>query len=435
MVAEIATQARPQHPEKTSTRQFDSARATSAHPNAPSARWIAKRLGHPWPKVVEISLDPKRDIVMTDSAARRPAAEKWLNLRHLHFALRFVARERDETCFTEIEYGHSRDQLLAADSHRAISFLETMLPTRGQIIQIAPRLEAQAAEEAKQAQKEAKDAEKAAADDAVADEAAVAAGEKPKKKRKSQAKPKTVTAPPLPMIEGDVEDLDEAEALGWWNKALVLAGLQQHEVDYSKGVPVPAAIDFYIEATGLLPPSTEELQRFATAADFSLSNSRVKETADGALQKHSYHVTILRHVAEVAELRAKRGLSMPDEMATKASANPTFDLTKLPPDCRSRCVREATGSRTRTNCSTCSATTSTRSAPASGASQPKPTTESSSSSEVARGLRRQPSAGSRRRAPRSRASRAGSPLPRRNGRSGGRRPRSSRPHSPTCREA
>lgn len=321
---------RPEHPEKLTTRQFDRAVPVSAHPNAPSARWIAKRLGHPWPEVVAIALDPKRDIVMTDSAARRPAAEKWLNLRHLFFALRFIARERDEDSFTAIEYADTREQLLEADSHRTESFLETMLPTRGQIIQIVRRLEAQAVEEDKKALKAAAQAQKVATDEAAAAEAAVTAGEKPKKKRKSQAKPKTITAPPLPMIEEDVKKLDDAVELGWWNKALVLAGLQSHEVDYSKGVPVPVAIDLYIEATGLLPPSMGELRRLAKAADFSLSQKPAKDAGEDALRGGSYHVTILRYAPEVAELRARRGLTMPDEMATKASANPTFDLTKIP---------------------------------------------------------------------------------------------------------
>ena len=100
---------------------------------------------------------PNRDIVMTDSAARRPAAEKWLNHRNLYFALRFVARERDEHSLTADDYGDTRDQLFTADSHRIHSFLATILPTQGQIIQIVRRLEAQAVKEKAAAEKAAED--------------------------------------------------------------------------------------------------------------------------------------------------------------------------------------------------------------------------------------------------------------------------------------
>lgn len=104
---------------------------------------------------------------MTDAAARRPAAEKWLDLRHLDFALRFVARELGVRGFTSFHYDTIREKLILADKHRLVSEMEALLPTSLQLIQVVRRIE----------QLEAKKAElsaEAAATDSASKEAAEA---------------------------------------------------------------------------------------------------------------------------------------------------------------------------------------------------------------------------------------------------------------------
>jgi hypothetical protein len=128
-------------PHKLSTRKFDAARAPLGEPKAPSGRWIAKRLDHPWPEVVRIALDAKRDVTMTDSAARRSPAEKWLDHRHLYFALNFVAKKRDARSFGAADYDITCADVRAAALRSGNTTLPMILPTSLQLIQIVRRIE------------------------------------------------------------------------------------------------------------------------------------------------------------------------------------------------------------------------------------------------------------------------------------------------------
>jgi len=310
LVAKAAKKVRPNHPEKTSTRQFDGVRALIGHPDAPSARWIAKRLGKPWPEVGEGALDGKRKVTMTDSAARRPAAEKWLDLRNLHFALRYVARERGEDSFTANEYETTRQRLLQSDKHRVQGDLATILPSALQLIQTVKRLEDF---EAKQL---AADAKRAAAEAEV--EAAKTKSMKAKKRKKLAAikDPKLINIE----VEADESPLDDEKQLGWWNKCLVRAGLKPHEFRGVASVEWPKAISLYIDACGLLPWSAIELRRFTSLAGFAL-----------ATQDRTLGAAIAPYLPAVAALRSGQGLPMVDEVASK-KAKPSFDLSVLPAD-------------------------------------------------------------------------------------------------------
>jgi hypothetical protein len=297
-------------PQKLSTRKFDGGRETIGEPDAPSAKWIAKRLGYPWPELVKIACDANRDTTMSSAAARRAPAESWLNIRHLHFALRYVAKERDEQSFSAYDYDATRGELLRADQHRSESGpLRIILPTSLQIIQIVRRIE-KAEGAAKAAEK------KAAAETTDETDAAKSKNSKTGKKAKPQ---KRKLLPELDEKETAPEDLDEAASLGWWNKALVLAGLEPYSKPSRAGVPYAIAIHLYIEATGKIPYGNEEILRLGREGNFSVA--RPKQTRN----------PITLHLPEAIEHRAKLGLKMTGEIG-KRNEHPVFDLSKLPSD-------------------------------------------------------------------------------------------------------
>lgn len=195
-------------PETLSTRKFDAGRDTLGHPEAPSARWIAKRLCYPWPEAVRIAVDSKRSSTMSESAVQRAPAEKWLESRHLHFALNYVARHRDERSFSEADYTTTRLEVIAADAKKSKGgTLPMILPSPGQIKQIVRRIE--------KAEAEKLEAEKASNKDA--------------KKSKGKKRDEKKTRELLPQIEetsDELEDLDEETKHGLWNRAPLLAGLE-----------------------------------------------------------------------------------------------------------------------------------------------------------------------------------------------------------------
>lgn len=307
-------------PEKLSTRKFDAGRTTIGEPDAPSGRWIAKRLGYPWPELVKIACDQKRDTTMSSAAANRAPAESWLNINHLYFALRYVAKKLGLQSFSAYDYDATRADLLRADQHRTESGpLRIILPTSLQVIQIVRRIEKAEADAAAEA-KAAAEAEAAA----EADEAGEAELEKPKKSKKGKKsgkeKPdKRKLLPELDEKETAPEDLGETESLGWWNKALVLAGLEPYAKQNKTGVPYPIAIHLYIEATGKIPRGREEILRLGREGNFSLAKP---ETGTWAVSLH---------LAEAAAHRAALGLTMTGEVC-KRGEHPVFDLSKLPSD-------------------------------------------------------------------------------------------------------
>jgi hypothetical protein len=289
-------------PEKLSTRQFDAGREALGEPNAPSARWIAKRLGKPWPELVKLVCNSDRDLTMSDAAARRAPAEKWLDLRHLYFALRYVAEARGERSFPKTSYDTTRAELLQADQRRSGGTLRIILPTSGQIIQIVRRIER---------------AEKQAAEAAKEDAAEQGKGGKSGKGKKASKKRELL--PELDDGEAAVEDLEESEAGGLWNKALVLADLEPYVQQQDRGVPWAVAIHLYIEATGKLPKGVDELKRLAKEGGFSLAQPK-----DG-------NWSVKKLIPEAAAHRATLGLPMADEFVGWGE-RPVFDLAKLPAD-------------------------------------------------------------------------------------------------------
>lgn len=308
LVREAAKTFSPTRPDRLSTRKFDAARASLGHPDAPSGRWIAKRLGLPWPEVVKVAVDAKRDPTMTEAAAKRAPAERWLSIRHLHFALNFVARERGVRSFSEIDYIATREALLSSGATGArAATLPIILPTSGQLIQIVRRIE--------KAEAEAK-----AAADSPESESESKHGKKPKSGGKSKTpihkRKKQPVLPELNDAEADAEALPAEIKHGYWNRALILAGLEPYETSKkARGTATVEAIHLYIEASGVLPATREELMRFARAAGFALSRLN-----DGD--------RIQRYLPHVAAHRATLGLAMPDEIG-KAGAV-AFDLTKVP---------------------------------------------------------------------------------------------------------
>jgi hypothetical protein len=298
LVRQAALKLSPVRPESLSTRKFDAGRETLGHPDAPSARWIAKRLGYPWPEAVRIGIDRKRNPTMSESAVQRAPAEKWLDHRHLHFALNYVARHRDERSFSEADYTATRLEVIAADGKKSNGgTLPMILPSPGQIMQIVRRIE--------KAEAEKLEAGKAPRENAKKGKAKKADGKKTRK-----------LLPAIDETSVELEDLDEATKHGLWNRALLLARLEPYEMSRKRGVSFVEGIHFYIEATGVIPCSYEELKRLAKAAQFPLGRADHSER-------------IAAYLPEVAAHRQALGLPMADEIGKRGEKR-EFDLTKLP---------------------------------------------------------------------------------------------------------
>jgi hypothetical protein len=324
LVKEAALKTRPERPAKLSTRQFNEARAGLGQPSAPSAKWIAERLGASWPELVKVAINEARDATMTDSAARRTPAEKWLDIRHLYFALNFVAKKRGEQSFTDACYDTTREEVLSAGKHGEARALAAILPTSGQLIQIVRRIEAAGTNKTKDAEEAAAAKQNAAAAD---DQTKASDPDENKngKRGKPRAKKTKKTRELLPQLDADETPPTEEEQTGWWNRALALAGLNAYKPVKDKGVSITQAIHLFIETTGMLPSSRAELERLAREGKFSLSKRRDGDGKQGNI--------IRSLLPEVAELRASLGLPMADEIAPRTrKVKPAFDLSKLPSD-------------------------------------------------------------------------------------------------------
>lgn len=134
LVREVALVADPDFPDRITMVQFDDARATAGHPDAPSARASCMALKMKWRELLERVFDPERDPVMSAAAHRRQAARIPVE-EEIFFALRFVAMKRDRETLTYDEYDLFRLELIEEDKRRmrSASFLEHVLPTAGQI--------------------------------------------------------------------------------------------------------------------------------------------------------------------------------------------------------------------------------------------------------------------------------------------------------------
>jgi hypothetical protein len=248
-----------------------------------------------------------------DAEARRSPAEKVARPAPpaLRTQLRREAARSGE--LTADDYDLTRTQILESGKHSSKeNALARILPTSGQVIQIVRRIEA---------------AELRANETAeVVDQSANAerAGTLNKRRGKSQVKAPKKTRELLPEIEDAERRSSTRPRLSATGIARLFSpGSRHYEPDKSKGVPVAYAIHLYIEATGLLPPSTLELKRFASEASFSLRHlSREPDYIAGQARKPFFPKT--------AELRASLGLPMADELANTRKEKPVFDLAKLP---------------------------------------------------------------------------------------------------------
>lgn len=134
LVRKVALVADPDFPDRITMVQFDDARATAGHPDAPSARANCMALKMKWRELLERVFDPERDPVMSAAAHRRKPA-RIPTEEEIFFALRFVAMKRDKETLTYDQYDLYRGELIEEDKRRmkSASFLEHVLPTAGQI--------------------------------------------------------------------------------------------------------------------------------------------------------------------------------------------------------------------------------------------------------------------------------------------------------------
>jgi hypothetical protein len=134
LVREVAEAANSRNPRSTTQRQFDDARATAGHPDAPTARAICMSLKIGWTALLEIVFSDERNTPMSAAAHNRA----WMNVpseEEIYFALRFAAMRHDVKTLSYAEYEKWRDELVAADKrrHGNESVLEQALPRAGRI--------------------------------------------------------------------------------------------------------------------------------------------------------------------------------------------------------------------------------------------------------------------------------------------------------------
>lgn len=136
VVAVVARTIEPKAPEKVSQRHYDTARGVAGHPDAPTAKQTAARLGMPWKEVLALALDPTRSV---DSVLGKKEGEEdqpWLTSEDVRAALRIVARRLGKQTLKPVEYREERRLMLGrarrSYQHRA----ELSLPTEGQIERI-----------------------------------------------------------------------------------------------------------------------------------------------------------------------------------------------------------------------------------------------------------------------------------------------------------
>jgi hypothetical protein len=134
LVREVALAANPAAPERTSQRQWDEARATAGHPDAPTARAICMSLKVSWQELLTLVFNEERNTTMS-AAANQRAWFKVPTEEEIFFALRFVAMKRGVETLSYADYERGREQLIAADKKRMgnESVLEQVLPRAGQI--------------------------------------------------------------------------------------------------------------------------------------------------------------------------------------------------------------------------------------------------------------------------------------------------------------
>lgn len=207
VVRKAALHARPSYPKELRQTEFDRSRAEIGHAEAPSARQIATRLKRPWPQIVSDAVDEKATQAQLDSLADRTKEADWVTADHIFYAVRRVARLREQESVTRDQYAATRLQLIADDRkrHRFGGVLEENLPTGNQLETAA----------------------------------------------------RTLTDP-------DFECSD-------WERVLIVGDLAKPARRKKESLAMAEAIHLYIEATGgLLPRSERELDRFRRVAGIAV---------------------------------------------------------------------------------------------------------------------------------------------------------------------
>src|SRR5690349_14887540 len=97
LVRVVAEFVSPDMPAAVTQAAWDAGREPSGHAHAPSARAICARLADrdgkpfPWRDLLELTLDPARDIAQTHALRHRQAEADHFTEQHLYYALRRVA--------------------------------------------------------------------------------------------------------------------------------------------------------------------------------------------------------------------------------------------------------------------------------------------------------------------------------------------------------
>lgn len=142
MVRLIARAARPKDPERITQREFDAAREPSGHVGVPRATTICARLADrdgkpmPWQEVLNRSLDPTASAQHAERQRLGEPDARYLDLRHVIYALRLVASRRGAKGLTPDEYAEERRTIIVAEGRRRNlrrRLQAELLPTVGQI--------------------------------------------------------------------------------------------------------------------------------------------------------------------------------------------------------------------------------------------------------------------------------------------------------------
>lgn len=148
LVALAARKGRPDSPHSLSVRVFDRTLPAIGYPDAPSGRAIYARLKKPWPVIVEHALSERsqRSERQSESVLKRKDEAPWLTERHLHYALRAIAKFKEVETIPELSYEPWRAEYLAdrvTETRQSLDLLEQLIPTQGQILRIAASLDAE----------------------------------------------------------------------------------------------------------------------------------------------------------------------------------------------------------------------------------------------------------------------------------------------------
>lgn len=138
IVSEAIQKLCPGEPERLTQVLFNESRAAIDHPDAPSAKQIAARLGLPWPDLRCRAAESDASLIrLAQQVDKEPARE--LRERDIFFATSLVGLRLAQTDLTLDEYEFARRELIAEDQQhwKHGGLLEDLLPTGNQIVRAA----------------------------------------------------------------------------------------------------------------------------------------------------------------------------------------------------------------------------------------------------------------------------------------------------------